>query len=439
MKTSTKITTIFSIFNAIGLIFVIFIINIVYFFMWFSFQEKQALKDVEQSYKTLIEEKLFSGSWEFACKQYILTKPAYIITENWWALFSDSLLKLWIKKEDITSKNFYIKKKNKTYFVNKAYFKEIWEVWVIQDVTDFIKWQETFSKAGLIVVAIALILYFPLWRIFINFALKNLKEVINQTKNLDIEKDFKAIKINAENDDEIRILAESLNKSLTKIKKQNENQKQFISHLAHEFKTPLMWITSEVDLSIKMQEKWIWQEKIWETLKKIKSKTLELNSIIETLFFVSRLQEWVSLCSYQSSDFSEILKWVLEDFKGKFKVKEIELKSEIKENVLLHIDETSLQIMARNLIWNALKYTDSWWKVEVILDEKCFKVKDSWIWISKDHLQKIWENFYREDLRWEGFWLWLYIVKKLASIYSFSINVESEVWKWSTFWVDFNN
>lgn len=437
MKTSTKITTLFSFFNALWLIFVIITINIVYFLMWFSYQEEQALKDVEQSYKTLIEEKLFSWSWELACRQYILTKPSYIITKNWEAIMSDNIINLWITRED--TKNFYVKKRNKVYFINKIYFSEIWEVWVAQDVTDFILWQKTFSKAGFIVLFIAIMLYFPLWRFFTNSALKNLKCIISQTKNLDIESDFKKIKINAQNDDEIKILAESLNKTLTKIKTQSENQKQFISHLAHEFKTPLMWITSEVDLSIKMQEKWLPQEKVWETLKKIKNKTLELNSIIETLFFVSRLQEWVSLCSYQSSNFSEILEWVLEDFKGKFKVKEIQLKSDIEKNVLLHIDETSLKIMARNLVWNALKYTDSWWKVEVLLDKKCFKVKDSWIWISEDHLQKIWENFYRENLRWEGFWLWLYIVKKLASIYSFSINVESKVWEWSTFWVDFNN
>jgi signal transduction histidine kinase len=43
-------------------------------------------------------------------------------------------------------------------------------------------------------------------------------------------------------------VARALNKSFAKIKTQSKNQKQFITDVSHEFKTPLMVINSKIDL-----------------------------------------------------------------------------------------------------------------------------------------------------------------------------------------------
>jgi signal transduction histidine kinase len=55
--------------------------------------------------------------------------------------------------------------------------------------------------------------------------------------------------------DEIIIVANSLNSSLEKIKKQNDTLKQFITDVSHEFKTPLMEMSSKINLFEKKYEK----------------------------------------------------------------------------------------------------------------------------------------------------------------------------------------
>jgi signal transduction histidine kinase len=60
-------------------------------------------------------------------------------------------------------------------------------------------------------------------------------------------------------------------------------------------------------------------------------------------------------------------------------------------------------------------------------------IKDSWIWIYKRYIKKIFDKFYRvkkhRDRDWIG--LWLSIVNKIVKINSWKINVKSIEWEWT--------
>jgi len=72
---------------------------------------------------------------------------------------------------------------------------------------------------------------------------------------MDIDKPFNRINVVCNKDDEINILARTINKSFTHIKNQTIILKQFITDVSHEFKTPLMVINSQIDLYNKKAEK----------------------------------------------------------------------------------------------------------------------------------------------------------------------------------------
>jgi signal transduction histidine kinase len=74
------------------------------------------------------------------------------------------------------------------------------------------------------------------------------------------------------------------------------------------------------------------------------------------------------------------------------------------------------------------------------LNDKEFIVKDSWVWIDKNNLNKIWERFWQEDRSktdTKSFGLGLYLTKLLVEKHGREIKVESQKWKWSEFKIVF--
>jgi signal transduction histidine kinase len=66
-------------------------------------------------------------------------------------------------------------------------------------------------------------------------------------------------------------------------------------------------------------------------------------------------------------------------------------------------------------------------------------IKDSWIWIKANEIEKIFDRFYKSDVsrNSQWFWIWLSLVKKIANIYKWKIDVESKEWKWTNFKIKF--
>ena len=96
-----------------------------------------------------------------------------------------------------------------------------------------------------------------------------------------------------------------------------------------------------------------------------------------------------------------------------------------------------------NLIENAIKYNVPQGRVTVIARQQrhmaIVRVRDTGIGIAQEHLDRLFERFYRVDTSRSreigGTGLGLSIVKHLAALYHGEVSVESEVGKGSTFTV----
>ena len=122
--------------------------------------------------------------------------------------------------------------------------------------------------------------------------------------------------------------------------------------------------------------------------------------------------------------------------------KSIELFNQIPDDLVIHTDGTRLKVILSNLVANSIKYRNG--KTEKpFLQLGAQKdavgitiwVKDNGLGIETEHIDKIFNMFYRAHEDSKGSGLGLYIVKETVAKLGGEVKVESIVGKGSTFWI----
>lgn len=438
LKTSDKLTLTFSLFTLFSLVVLLFSINVSYFFIWYNQIKKESLYDMNINYNSYTDWMLDNNKEAF--KNYILEKDTIITPVD-----SDEMIcSPWVTaklhndpdavKEVMDS--FFYEIDGKTYFVFTKNYNDIWEVSILNDTTDYFNSQIIIIKISAVIIFLFIIFNYFAWRYISRVTLKELKNISNKVCSLDLNDKLPNLNVTWPEDDEIRILWEALNDSFWKIQNQSETQKQFITDVSHEFKTPLMVLNSKIDLYKKAVSLWkevdtdklLWNIKFW--IKK-------LNKLLETMFFISRVQDnSIKLCN-EKINIKATTNTLLSDLNILYPDKNIKLELDINENFLLNADKVIFNILLENIFTNAIKFN---WKdvlIKVYNKWNSLFIEDNWNWIEKDKLKSIWEKFKRYDVNIEWFGVWLFIVKRIAEIYNWWIDVESTVWKWTTFTIKF--
>lgn len=211
---------------------------------------------------------------------------------------------------------------------------------------------------------------------------------------------------------------------LRPIRKNIDEMEAFIHDAGHELKTPLAIANGNLQL---LQKTYQENEEIHQAQKAIK----HADNLITTLVALSSIERVPknTFCNLKDMLLEEI--WSLEAcMKEKFLTVHIDKIG----NISRMIAQEHAKILMHNLIENAIKYNNIWWEIFVELTEKSLIIRDTWVWIAKEHQSKIFDRFYRvnhSQQNWHG--IGLALVAKICSIYKMKVIVESQEWQGSTF------
>lgn len=216
----------------------------------------------------------------------------------------------------------------------------------------------------------------------------------------------------------------------------------FVSLAAHELRTPLTSIKGY--LSVFMQEN-------QRNLNSDQSKLLEqaihasdqLNSLVENLLSVSRIERGVLTVNLEPVDWASFIKDQVNLFIERAKEKEINLEFITPSPPLpqLKIDKLRMSEVLSNLLSNAIKYTEAGGQIKIRAESKddqiITHVQDSGHGISPEAKEQLFSKFFRVVSPLEGgtkgTGLGLYITKSLVEMHHGKIWVESVLDKGSTF------
>jgi len=116
--------------------------------------------------------------------------------------------------------------------------------------------------------------------------------------------------------------------------------------------------------------------------------------------------------------------------------KRIDVKTSI-EPCHIEADAHHIELLIKNLIDNAIKYTRPGGRIDVTLKKCVLTVSDTGIGIPKEKLKMIFERFHRENSVEGGFGIGLNIVESICKLYGYNVDVHSEEGKGSTFTITF--
>ncbi len=438
LKTSERIALSFSLFGFVSLIIFLVLINITYFFIWYADQKEMSFTNMEKDYAQKSVEILWDDETQ-NFKQFLLTQDTIIIPTEGELICSPGVEKKIKEAPELIQDRYFYKNDDTLYFIYSKNFPEIGEVKVLFDTTPYVRSQLIIIKTGLVFIFLVFILQFFWGRIISKKLLRNLITISSTVRNVDINKPAREriLLQNVPEDDEIRILANGLNASYDKVDEQTSKLKQFLTDVSHEFKTPLMWMSSRLDvLEKKSEKKSLWQDDIEKFFGDTRQNIGKLNGLLESLFFLSRIEEQHWCLVKNKINIKEIFERRLLKIADSFPHKDLKYILDIDENLEYEVEENTFCILIDNLISNAMKFSPEKMKIEIYANKDGFSITDNGPGIDKKERKIIWDKFYRKDTNKEWFWVWLYLVKRIIDIYEWDIIVESKKWKGAIFKVD---
>ncbi|NPA55959.1 MAG: HAMP domain-containing histidine kinase [Epsilonproteobacteria bacterium] len=214
-----------------------------------------------------------------------------------------------------------------------------------------------------------------------------------------------------------------------KLETLNTQKDEIISAISHEFKNPITIINGytqtllDDDLPRTLQVKF---------LTKIYKNATKLTQLIDTLRLAIKLDNNTQKLSFTSVDVYNITKEVIDELKESYD-RDIKL---FGSSVLIQADSILLAVAIRNLIENAIKYSED--EVVVIVTNAYINIIDRGIGIHPNELDNIFKKFYRIGNTWNNsLGLGLSIVNNILKLHNFDIQITSQKNKGSEFKIVF--
>lgn len=233
-------------------------------------------------------------------------------------------------------------------------------------------------------------------------------------------------------------IAEAINQMAEELRGVETLRTDFIANVSHEMKTPLAVLQNYGTL---LQAHDLTEEKRIEYAKGVTDASRRMADMMTNILKLNRLENQQIYPQVTEFDLGEQLCECLLQYENVWEKAEIEIDTDIAEDVTVRADAELLGLVWNNLFSNAFKFTESGGKVSIALTATehyaVVKVADTGCGMSSEVGAHIFEKFYQGDTSHsvQGNGLGLALVKRVIDIMQGEISVESVVGKGSVFTV----
>lgn len=250
--------------------------------------------------------------------------------------------------------------------------------------------------------------------------------------DIDRPESFENLVILDNTSSEIVELSQTFDKMLKKIYADYKRQKDFSSNVAHELRTPIAVMKSQLDVFRQKTD----DEDARKMLRVLDSNVSKLNGLVDAILSLRKK----SKLKFVDVNLDILVDEIILDLEDKAEEHGIDLI--VKDtNISLVTDDGLLQRLVFNIVENAIKYNNPGGKVEIsakqVKDMVQIIVADTGVGISQADKERIFELFYQIDSSrgQEGFGIGLSLSKTIANMLGATIEITDNEPKGSIFTV----
>jgi two-component system, OmpR family, phosphate regulon sensor histidine kinase PhoR len=221
---------------------------------------------------------------------------------------------------------------------------------------------------------------------------------------------------------------------ITELKQVDQIRREFVANVSHELRTPLSILRGYIEVLLDEPE--TPREELARILSIMERHSKRLQRLVHDLLSLAQLESSQAKLELSVVRMDELFNNLIRDWKEKLSAKSLRVIVDLPSEALsFRADETRLEEVLHNLLDNAVKFSHENGQIR-LRATRCgsnvvLSVADNGIGISKEHLPRIFERFYRADKARSrelgGTGLGLAIVKHIAQLHGGRVEAESEL------------
>lgn len=231
---------------------------------------------------------------------------------------------------------------------------------------------------------------------------------------------------------------------ITGLKHVDQIRREFVANVSHELRTPLSILRGYIEVLLDEPE--TPREELARILSIMERHSKRLQRLVHDLLSLAQLESSQATLELNVVRVDELFNNLIRDWKEKLAAKNLKVVVDLTPEALtLYADGTRLEEVLYNLLDNAVKFSRENGQIHLQAKRRSshivLSVADNGLGISKEHLPRIFERFYRADKARSrelgGTGLGLAIVKHIAQLHGGRVEAESELGRGTTIHVAF--
>lgn len=224
---------------------------------------------------------------------------------------------------------------------------------------------------------------------------------------------------------ELAAVVTALNQLMSRLDLALVTQRRFVDDAAHEILTPL----TALQVQLQVLERARTEERRRQAVEDIRVSLERCVNLARQLLSLARSSSETPQTAFGPVDLTAVAHHAVQEALPKAQARKIDVGLEASQSATVYGDKLALRVMLRNLVDNAIKYSDVGGQVDVAIlsgDTPELVVSDAGPGVSADERARLFDRFYRgSNPDVEGSGLGLAIVREIAARHSAEVQLRS--------------